>query len=171
MNEEVNLDIVESFIAECNIEGDSEISLKTNGLTKNAIEALLKMYYEEKEKNEKIKSKLKEMNIPMETLLAEFERLEDLEDELEIKKLIKKERRKEYAKKYYEKHKEERKAYQKKYAKEHYDKVLEANKKYKQKHPEKFAESKKKWYDNNKEKILKQQKEYRFKMKLKNYEE
>lgn len=120
MSEEVNLDIVESFITECNIEGDSEISLKTNGLTKNAIEALLKMYYEEKEKNKNIKDKLKEMNISIETLLAEFERLENIEDELEQKKEFKKFKRKESAKKYYEKHKEERQAYQRKYQREHY---------------------------------------------------
>ena len=120
MSEEVNLDIVESFITECNIEGDSEISLKTNGLTKNAIEALLKMYYEEKEKNKNIKDKLKEMNISIETLLAEFERLENIEDELEQKKEFKKFKRKEAAKKYYEKHKQERQAYQRKYQREHY---------------------------------------------------
>lgn len=120
MSDEVNLDIVESFITECNVEGDSEISLKTNGLTKNAIEALLKMYYEEKKLNKNIKDKLKEMNIPIETLLAEFERLKNIEDELEQKKEFKKFKRKEAAKKYYEKHKEERQAYQRKYQREHY---------------------------------------------------
>lgn len=120
MSDEVNLDIVESFITECNVEGDSEISLKTNGLTKNAIEALLKMYYEEKKLNKNIKDKLEEMNISIETLLTEFERLENIEDELEQKKEFKKFKRKESAKKYYEKHKEERRAYQRKYQKEHY---------------------------------------------------
>ena len=92
MSDEVNLDIVESFITECNVKGDSEISLKTNGLTKNAIEALLKMYYEEKELNKNIKDKLEEMNVPVETLLAEFERLENIEDELVKEKAIRKNR-------------------------------------------------------------------------------
>lgn len=47
-----------------------------------AIETLLTAYEKEKETNKQIKSKLDEKNIPIETLLAEFERLEDLEDDL-----------------------------------------------------------------------------------------
>lgn len=47
-----------------------------------AIETLLTAYEKEKETNKQIKCKLDEKNIPIETLLAEFERLEDLEDDL-----------------------------------------------------------------------------------------
>lgn len=48
----------------------------------DAIETLLTAYEQEKETNKQIKCKLDEKNIPIETLLAEFERLEDLEDDL-----------------------------------------------------------------------------------------
>lgn len=46
------------------------------------IKLLLTAYEKEKETNKQIKCKLDEKNIPIETLLAEFERLEDLEDDL-----------------------------------------------------------------------------------------
>lgn len=44
-------------------------------------QGLLDLYKKEKEKNVEIKQKLEEKNIPIETLLAEFERLENIEDE------------------------------------------------------------------------------------------
>ena len=53
-----------------------------NQIYKEAIETLLTAYEKEKETNKQIKCKLDEKNIPIETLLAEFERLEDLEDDL-----------------------------------------------------------------------------------------
>lgn len=44
---------------------------------------LLDLYNKEKEQNSLIKEKLEELNIPMETLINEFNRLEDLEDDRE----------------------------------------------------------------------------------------
>lgn len=53
------------------------------------------LYKKEKEQNSLIKEKLKELNIPMETLIGEFNRLEDLEDDREqLKWRLKEEREK-----------------------------------------------------------------------------
>lgn len=41
----------------------------------------IEQYEKERKKNKEIKDKLQEMNISAETLLAEFERLENIEDE------------------------------------------------------------------------------------------
>lgn len=44
-------------------------------------------YNIEKKKNKEIKDKLEEMNIPIETLLAEFERLELIESDRDVLKI------------------------------------------------------------------------------------
>ena len=49
---------------------------------KRKLEAYIKKQSKEIEELKQIKCKLDEKNIPIETLLAEFERLEDLEDDL-----------------------------------------------------------------------------------------
>ena len=60
-----------------------------------AYKGLLDLYKKEKEQNSIIKEKLKELNIPMETLIGEFNRLEDLEDDRErLKALLKEEKEK-----------------------------------------------------------------------------
>ena len=48
----------------------------------NAIKRSQDLYNKEKEKNKKIKDILEEKNIPIETLVAEWERLEGIEDDL-----------------------------------------------------------------------------------------
>ncbi len=53
------------------------------------------LYKKEKEQNSLIKDKLKELNIPMETLIGEFDRLEDLEDDtIQLKWRLKEEKEK-----------------------------------------------------------------------------
>lgn len=47
---------------------------------------LLDLYKQEKEKNAEIKNKLEEINVPVETLLAEFDRLENVEHRLDVEK-------------------------------------------------------------------------------------
>lgn len=59
---------------------------------------LLDLYNKEKEQNSLIKNKLKELNIPMETLIGEFNRLEDLEDDREQLKWRLKEEKENYDK-------------------------------------------------------------------------
>lgn len=51
------------------------------------------LYNKEKEQNSLIKEKLEELNIPMETLIGEFNRLEDLEDDtIQLKWQLKEEK-------------------------------------------------------------------------------
>lgn len=59
------------------------------------VSGLLNLYKKEKEQNSLIKEKLKELNISMETLIGEFNRLEDLEDDtIQLKWRLKEEKEK-----------------------------------------------------------------------------
>lgn len=60
----------------------STLSFETNEKCIQAIQGLLDLYNKEKEKNNEIKNILKEKNIPIETLVAEWERLEGIEDDM-----------------------------------------------------------------------------------------
>lgn len=53
MSEEEVIDIINQLLPECNNDIDGEISLKCNGLTRKAIQSLLELYNDEKEKNKK----------------------------------------------------------------------------------------------------------------------
>ncbi len=75
---------------------DNEKYRLTN-IERNALEILLMIYYKEKAKAEMLENELKpilELDIPIDTLINEFERLENLEDDREQFKIEVEEARK-----------------------------------------------------------------------------
>ena len=73
MNIEESIKILDKFTTEHKL-----FNIKHSDGLEEALETLLTAYEKEKETTDK----LKKINIPVDTLIAEFERLEDLEDDL-----------------------------------------------------------------------------------------
>jgi hypothetical protein len=88
MNEEERMiKYVEKIVEDSinNIEGKDyfEYIMTMNDI--QAIQSLLNLYNKEKERNKDLEP-IKKLNIPVETLVSEFNRLEDLEDNTEMLK-------------------------------------------------------------------------------------
>lgn len=85
MSEEIIKQQFEEIVEESRQEDVYEYYIKLRNM--------LDLYNKEKEQNSLIKEKLKELNIPMETLIGEFNRLEDLEDDtIQLKWRLKEEK-------------------------------------------------------------------------------